>query len=105
MDIKQLQLNDSSYYLFGKQVNRCQGDGFSSVGTLMGAIKLAIAGSYLGLVAQISYVNNSLVCRIATACFFLASQLTIVSFDGNYVATGSSDLTVRLWDISTGECI
>ena len=37
MDIKQLQVNDSSYiegtyYLFSKRMNRCQGDGFSSVG-------------------------------------------------------------------------
>ena len=32
-------------YLFSKQVNRCQGDGFSSVNAQMGAIKLAMAGT------------------------------------------------------------
>ena len=30
--------------MFSKWVNWCQGDGFSSVGTRMGTIKLAIAG-------------------------------------------------------------
>ena len=33
------------YYLFSKRVNRCQGDGFSSVGARTGAIKLAMAGT------------------------------------------------------------
>ena len=33
------------YYLFSKRVNRCQGDGFSSVGTRTGAIKLAMAAT------------------------------------------------------------
>ena len=33
------------YHLFSKRVNVCQGDGFSSVGTRMGAIKLAMAGT------------------------------------------------------------
>ena len=33
------------YYLFSKQVNWCQGDGFSSVSPRTGAIKLAIAGT------------------------------------------------------------
>ena len=37
MDIKRLQITDSSYIegtiLFSKRVNRCHGDGFSSVGT------------------------------------------------------------------------
>ena len=36
MDIKRLQITDSSYIegtiLFSKRVNRCHGDGFSSVG-------------------------------------------------------------------------
>ena len=32
-------------YLFSKQVNGCQGDGFLSVGARTGAIKLAMAGS------------------------------------------------------------
>ena len=45
MDIKLLQVNNSWYYLFSKQVNRCHGDGFSSVGTRTGAIKLAMAGT------------------------------------------------------------
>ena len=31
--------------MFSKQVNRCQGDGFSSVGAQTGAIKLALAGT------------------------------------------------------------
>ena len=31
-------------YLFSKRVNECQGDGFLSVGTQTGAIKLAMAG-------------------------------------------------------------
>ena len=47
MDIKQLQVNDPSYiegttYLFSKRVNRCQGDGFSSVGAQTGAINLVL---------------------------------------------------------------
>ena len=33
------------YYLFSKRVNGCQGDGFSSVGSQTGAIKLAMAGT------------------------------------------------------------
>ena len=33
------------YYLFSKRVNRCQGDGFSSVGARTGAIKLAMAAT------------------------------------------------------------
>ena len=33
------------YYLFSKRVNRCQGNGFLSVGARMGAIKLAMAGT------------------------------------------------------------
>ena len=33
------------YYLFSKRVNRCQGDGFLSVGARTGAIKLAMAGT------------------------------------------------------------
>ena len=33
------------YYLFNKRVNRCQGDGFSSVGAQTGAIKPAMAGT------------------------------------------------------------
>ena len=43
MDIKRLQVNDSSYIegTISKRVNRCQGDGFSS----MGAIKLAMAAT------------------------------------------------------------
>ena len=50
MDIKRLQVNDSSYiegttYLFSKRVNRCQGDGFSSVGAQMGTIKLAMTAT------------------------------------------------------------
>ena len=49
MDIKRLQVNDSSYiwryYLFSKRVNRCQGDRFLSVGAQTGAIKLAMAGT------------------------------------------------------------
>ena len=36
--------HEGSYYLFSKRVNWCQGDGFSSVGTQTGAIKLAMAG-------------------------------------------------------------
>ena len=44
------QVNDSSYiegtsYLFSKRVNRCQKDGFSSMGARMDAIKLAMAGT------------------------------------------------------------
>ena len=50
LDIKLLQVNDSSYiegttYLFSKRVNRCQGDGFSSVGAQTGTIKLTMAGT------------------------------------------------------------
>ena len=37
--------NEGSYHLFGKRVNGCQGDGFSSVGTRTGAIKLAMTGT------------------------------------------------------------
>ena len=33
------------YYLFSKRVNRCQGDGFLSVGARTGAIKLAMAST------------------------------------------------------------
>ena len=33
------------YYLFSKQVNWCQGDGFSSVGARTGVIKLAMTGT------------------------------------------------------------
>ena len=33
------------YYLFGKQMNGCRGDGFSSVGARMGAIRLAMSGT------------------------------------------------------------
>ena len=32
-------------YLFSKRVNRCQGDGFSSVGARTGAIKIAMAST------------------------------------------------------------
>ena len=32
-------------YLFSKQVNWCQGDGFSSMGTQTGIIELAMAGT------------------------------------------------------------
>ena len=45
MDIKRLQVNDSSYIVFSKRVNRCQGDGFSSVGTRTGTIKLTMAAT------------------------------------------------------------
>ena len=45
MDIKRLQVNDSSYIEGTKRVNRCQGDGFSSVGARTGAIKLAMAAT------------------------------------------------------------
>ena len=50
MDIKQLQINNSSYiegttYLFSKRVNRFQEVGFSSVGARTGAIKLAMAAT------------------------------------------------------------
>ena len=50
LDINRLQVNDSSYiedtsYMFSKRVNRCQGDGFSSVGAQTGAIKLAMAAT------------------------------------------------------------
>ena len=31
--------------LFSKQVNTCQGDGFSSMGAQMGVIKLTMAGT------------------------------------------------------------
>ena len=66
MNIKRLQVNHSSYiegtsYLFSKQVNRCQGDGFSSVGAQTGDIKLAMAGSYLGLVVPISSIVELLI--------------------------------------------
>ena len=47
-DVDELQVNNSSHtkgtsYLSSKWVNGCQGDGFSSVGARMGAIKLAMA--------------------------------------------------------------
>ena len=45
MDIKLLQVNDSSYIEGTKRVNRCQGGDFSSVGTRTGAIKLTMAGT------------------------------------------------------------
>ena len=50
MDIKRLQVTDSSYiegtsYMFSKQVNRCQGDGFTNVGARTSAIKIALAGT------------------------------------------------------------
>ena len=53
------------YYLFSKRVNRRHGDGFSSVGERTGAIKpsikLAMASSYLGLVALISSIVGLLI--------------------------------------------
>ena len=36
---------EGTTYLFSKRVNRCQGDGFSSVSARTGAIKLAMAGT------------------------------------------------------------
>ena len=48
MDIKRLQVTDSSYIegtICSKRVNRCQGDVFSSVGARTGAMKLAMAGT------------------------------------------------------------
>ena len=58
MDIKRLQVNASSCIegticLYSKRVNRCQGDSFSNVGTRTGAIKLAMAGTYIGLIRSI----------------------------------------------------
>ena len=47
---------EGTSYLFSKRVNRCQGDGFLSVGAQRGAIKLAMAGQYLGLVAPSSSI-------------------------------------------------
>ena len=48
-DLHKLQVNDCGYneryYLFSKRVNWCQGDGFLSMGTRTGAIKLAMAGT------------------------------------------------------------
>ena len=48
MDINQLQVNDCWYNegtTFSKRVNECLGDGFFSVGTRTGTIKLAMAGT------------------------------------------------------------
>ena len=42
-------------------MNWCQGGGFSSVGTQMGAIKIAVAGTYVGLVALISSIVGLLI--------------------------------------------
>ena len=41
-DLNMLQVNDSEHNLFSKRVIWCQEDGFSSVGTRTGAIKLAM---------------------------------------------------------------
>ena len=37
----------------------------------------------------------------------LLCALQVVKFhpNGNYLGTGSSDRTVRLWDVVTGECV
>ena len=43
------------------RVNWCQGNGFLSVGAQMGAIKLAMAGTYLGLVVLISSIVGLLI--------------------------------------------
>ena len=42
-------------------MNGCQWDGFSNVSTRIGAIKLAMAGSYSGLVALISSIVGLLI--------------------------------------------
>lgn len=38
---------------------------------------------------------------------FYVCALQVVKFhpNGNYLGTGSSDRTVRLWDVVTGECV
>ena len=63
MDINELQVNDNegTYYMFSKRVNGCQGGGFSSTGPQTGAIKLAMAGIYLGLVVPISSIVGLLI--------------------------------------------
>ena len=46
-------------------MNGCQGDGFLSVATRKGAIKLAIAGQYSGLVLPISSIVGLLILYVA----------------------------------------
>ena len=51
-------------------------------------------------------VHVSLIClcsHITTAL----GHMQCLKFhpNGNYVATGSGDLSVRLWDVSTGQCV
>ena len=44
---------------------------------------------------------------IPLSCLLLPPLFQVVKFhpNGNYVATGSSDKSVRLWDILTGHCV
>ena len=44
-NLSSMILDTMEYYLSSKRVNRCQGDGFSSMGAQTGAIKLAMAGT------------------------------------------------------------
>ena len=49
-DFNKLQVNNFGHnegtgYLVSKQVNGCQGDGFSTVGVQIGTIKLTMAGT------------------------------------------------------------
>ena len=66
LDIKQLQINDSGHiegitYLFSERINRYQEYGFSRVGTQTDVIKLAMSGTYVGLVVSISSIVELLI--------------------------------------------